>query len=142
MYYLVYTSAAVDKLAEEDLSFLLRQYLGKTKFYNITGLLLYIDGNFFQVLEGEKEDVLNFFFTIEKDSRHNKIITLMKGELEARNFKNWKMGFKASENKAYPNFVNLNNNGLVFVDNSKQNHPAALLINYFYSRLNHYSFLL
>jgi len=60
----------------------------------ITGMLLYADGNVVQVLEGEKDVVLQTFQSIELDKRHKGIIVLLKQEIASRQFASWSMGFK------------------------------------------------
>lgn len=47
----------------------------------IKGLLLYSEGNFLQVLEGEKEKVLEVFEKIKKDTRHTNIIQVVGREV-------------------------------------------------------------
>lgn len=43
----------------------------------IKGVFLYSEGNFFQILEGEKDVVLKIFEKIKKDSRHYGIIQII-----------------------------------------------------------------
>ena len=61
---------------------------------SITGMLLYSNGNFLQVLEGKKDTVLEAFQHIEKDSRHRDVFVLLEQELAQRQFSSWSMGFK------------------------------------------------
>jgi hypothetical protein len=60
---------------------------------NVTGLLLYHDGSFFQTLEGPKESVIRIFSAIERDHRHSRVIVLQTKTTDARAFPNWSMGF-------------------------------------------------
>lgn len=58
----------------------------------ITGMLLHLDGAFFQVLEGSKEQVLQVYSRILSDCRHwNAHVLLMRNEDPL--FKEWSMGF-------------------------------------------------
>jgi hypothetical protein len=59
----------------------------------ITGLLLYRDGDFLQVLEGDAEAVEKIYDDILKDPRHTGVIRVLKQEIEEREFSDWKMGF-------------------------------------------------
>jgi len=61
---------------------------------SITGMLLYSNGSFLQVLEGEKDTVREAFQHIEKDSRHRDVFVLLEQELAQRQFSSWSMGFK------------------------------------------------
>lgn len=53
----------------------------KTSQFNfeekITGILLYNERNFFQLIEGEKESIQNLYEKIEQDLRHNNIIKIL-----------------------------------------------------------------
>ena len=61
---------------------------------NITGMMLYSEGSVLQVLEGEKDDVLELFRVIERDVRHSGIYLLIESEISTRNFSSWSMGFR------------------------------------------------
>ena len=57
MIHLVYVSSATGKLGETDLLDLLEHSRRRNRALDLTGMLLYAGGNFFQVLEGEEKDV-------------------------------------------------------------------------------------
>jgi hypothetical protein len=59
----------------------------------VTGLLLYREGSFYQVLEGSESDVMATFHDIEGDPRHKEVRVLFDGETESREFADWQMGF-------------------------------------------------
>ena len=96
MYTLIYMSSAINKLSEEEINVLLVQ----SRHYNIdnhvTGVLLYIDGDFLQVLEGNKKDVELLFEKIKRDKRHKGIIVVYEGSKTQRQFPDWSMGFHSS----------------------------------------------
>ncbi len=60
---------------------------------NITGILLYKDGNFLQVLEGDEEAVTSLYRTIERDSRHKGLVLIARRKIAQREFPDWTMGF-------------------------------------------------
>jgi len=60
---------------------------------DVTGLLLYREGSFYQVLEGSESAVMATFRAIEGDPRHKEVRILFDGETDAREFADWKMGF-------------------------------------------------
>jgi hypothetical protein len=68
----------------------------------VTGLLLYMDGNFIQALEGEKEEVLSTHERIANDPRHRGLITLLQGDIEKRDFGDWSMGFRSLDKDSGP----------------------------------------
>lgn len=95
MNYLIYISTAVELMTEADLIKILVDSRDNNKAKNITGMLLYGDGTFIQVLEGDEQDIADTYSKIEKDRRHKSLTVLVTGKLTKRNFPDWAMGFKA-----------------------------------------------
>jgi hypothetical protein len=91
---LVYVSSATQLFSDEDLKALLAQSRDKNKRLGITGLLLYKDGNFMQVLEGAEDAVLATYASIQADTRHHGILELIRQPVQEREFASWSMGFK------------------------------------------------
>ena len=60
---------------------------------DLTGLLLHRQESFFQVLEGQKAEVLKMFEHIKADERHQRVEILFEGDIEAREFIDGRMGF-------------------------------------------------
>ena len=90
---LIYVSAARDEMSTQELDGLLAIARRNNTAASVTGLLLYHDGSFFQVLEGPKDAVMRIFSTIERDPRHGRVIVLQTKTAEARAFPNWSMGY-------------------------------------------------
>jgi hypothetical protein len=59
----------------------------------ITGLLIFHDGSFFQVLEGPREKVLACYARIERNLLHRGCTVLESKEIERRNFTGWDMAY-------------------------------------------------
>ncbi|KAB1156793.1 BLUF domain-containing protein [Flavobacterium luteum] len=93
MYELIYMSSAANHLTKEDISEILLQARRFNFDNSVNGILLYIDGDFIQVLEGRKEVIENLFEKIKKDSRHNNVVILHEGIKSKREFPDWTMGF-------------------------------------------------
>ncbi|GGD16833.1 BLUF domain-containing protein [Aquisalinus flavus] len=93
LYHLAYLSSATHLMSEKAMKDILEKSRHNNKADNITGLLLYNDGSFFQVLEGEKDKVMACYKRIQKDRRHDNCITLLDGEGENRTFMSWDMAF-------------------------------------------------
>jgi len=94
MYHLVYTSLATNPFSEAELVRLLEKSRTSNKEQAVSGMLLYLQGKFIQVLEGEGEQVLALYERIRLDTRHRKVTTVVEGESPNRIFQNWSMGFK------------------------------------------------
>ena len=60
---------------------------------DITGALLYADGNFMQLLEGPRDAVLATLARIEKNPLHSGVIVLINGPAAARQFDAWSMAY-------------------------------------------------
>lgn len=94
IYSLVYASSAVRPFSEEELTELLAIARTNNDRLGISGILLYADGNFLQVLEGEKSAVESLFDKISEDPRHRGVIRMISRQDSERNFNGWSMGFK------------------------------------------------
>ena len=93
LYCLVYTSIASRKMSDDDLKVLLKTIRKNNEIRQVTGILLYLDPFFIQVLEGREAIVNNLFTRIKQDSRHNKVSLIYKKPIEERYFSDWTMGF-------------------------------------------------
>lgn len=74
---LVYCSKANQHFTSADLLALLEQSKDYNASKNITGLLLYKDKSFIQLLEGDKKEILDLYREIEKDTRHRQVTRLI-----------------------------------------------------------------
>ena len=93
MEYIVYVSTAKRLLTELELVNLLNVARDKNKKYDITGMLLYCEGTFMQVIEGDKDSLSLIYSAIEQDTRHKNIIKLATGKIDKRKFPDWSMAF-------------------------------------------------
>ena len=93
LYSLVYTSLSTQKMSDANLKDLLTKSRLKNAAFNITGMLLYLDPFFIQILEGEEATLNEWFNMIKQDSRHQKVKIIYKKPIEQRSFPNWTMGF-------------------------------------------------
>lgn len=101
IYYLVYSSKASYLFMNGDLSKILAVSRQHNTKRGLTGILLYHDNRFIQVLEGEENTVKQLFSTISSDKRHNGVAKLMDGYTEGRQFPDWAMGYRKVDSKEY-----------------------------------------
>ena len=107
MFFLTYVSTANQDLSKADLNELLAQCRRNNARLGITGMLLYKDGNFMQVLEGEESAVRSIYAKIGGDPRHKGEIVLQQGTQEERQFPGWSMGYRdleSQEARAVPHY--------------------------------------
>jgi hypothetical protein len=89
----IYTSASTVDFKEHEIPMLLEAARLKNTRLAVTGVLLYIGGNFFQVLEGESVDVSTLYGSILRDSRHARVREVSRRHIVARDFADWHLGF-------------------------------------------------
>ena len=94
----VYSSAALAPFSEAQLSELLVRARKKNERLGVSGMLLYHDGSFLQVLEGEPSVLDSLLAVISVDKRHHRVVTLLKREVDERHFGDWRMGFASTKN--------------------------------------------
>lgn len=93
--HLIYTSMASSNFDDADLPELLHLSRENNGSADVTGMLLYTDGSFFQVLEGDEPSLLKLFDTISADRRHEKVAKIIHEPIARRAFADWSMGFAA-----------------------------------------------
>jgi Sensors of blue-light using FAD len=89
----MYASAALAAFTARDLAELLARARAHNEVCDVSGLLVYFEGSFLQVLEGPNDDVELLYQSITRDSRHTKCRLLLRTEIEEREFGEWSMGF-------------------------------------------------
>ena len=91
--HLIYASTSTEPLSAGRLSDILRVSRQNNEGVGVTGMLLHIDGSFFQVLEGPGTRVEEVFSRISKDPRHKNVVTIIRERIHRRAFGEWSMGF-------------------------------------------------
>jgi hypothetical protein len=100
----IYVSALTDT-DDSVLADILRTSQKNNARDGLTGMLLYADGNFLQVLEGPPEAVEQTFARIELDPRHSHVIVMSDEPTTQRDFADWSMGLRrlgAQEAERFP----------------------------------------
>ncbi len=93
MFCLVYRSIALTTFKQVDVNELLDMARENNLRDNITGCLLYYEGEFIQYLEGNQVKVLTLFDKIKVDKRHKEVTLLAYGVADSREFKDWEMAY-------------------------------------------------
>jgi Sensors of blue-light using FAD len=89
----IYASLAAPSFKEDELPLLLERARHANAGQSLTGMLLYIEGSFFQVLEGEAEAVDAVYTRIIRDPRHTRVTLIIREPIAQRDFSEWTMGF-------------------------------------------------
>ena len=133
LYQLMYSSVATDRFTEEDLVALLEASRSANNPHGISGLLIYFapTREFFQVLEGEKDEVLGLMRNIERDTRHWQISIEIEGPIKARSFGAWCMWFLRHEHPkpdTLAGFADVLHKGIESAQLTGAKTPALVLI--------------
>ncbi|WP_337001309.1 MULTISPECIES: BLUF domain-containing protein [unclassified Microbacterium] len=91
---LVYCSTATRPFDDAELGDLLTTSRAANEARGITGMLLYREGEFVQILEGVADDVSFLMARIADDPRHRDIRVLLEEPLHERRFAEWTMGYQ------------------------------------------------
>ncbi len=94
LFQLAYVSSSRLPLDETTLSDILETSVRNNARDKITGILMYSDEIFFQVLEGDQAAVENCYFQrICHDRRHKNLSLMWTDQDESRTFSEWAMGY-------------------------------------------------
>jgi len=94
-YQIMYSSQAIEPMTVTDLEKILEDARAGNQARNVTGALVYVDGIFFQLLEGDKAVVRNLMAYIASDSRHQSVRVFYEAEVDVRAFESWSMAYLA-----------------------------------------------
>jgi Sensors of blue-light using FAD len=98
VYQLVYGSAATRPFGEAELADMLQTARANNQRLGVSGMLLYYDRSFLQVLEGDRATVEGLYAKITRDLRHGNVMVFCRGEVPEREFGAWSMAFHAPSN--------------------------------------------
>ena len=127
---LIYSSAAAPSFNTEELPQLLESARENNSKLNITGMLLFHEGSFIQVLTGPKTNVEPLFDKIARDPRHTETRILFRGDVDERSFDDWSMGFyqtSKNTNKELPGFSDVLKSGFVVEDEESKSRAIEVL---------------
>ena len=82
----IYSSAATPEFKEYEITPFLEKIRTANAKCGVTGMLLYIEGSFFQILEGPQDIVETLVQKIESDPQHKRVTIIVKEAVAARSF--------------------------------------------------------
>ncbi|RYU92218.1 BLUF domain-containing protein [Mucilaginibacter terrigena] len=94
---IVYVSTAVKLMHENQLLDILHNSRQHNAALSISGVLLYSEGTFIQVLEGRDSVIDALYARIQADQRHKNIIKLIDEPITEKSFAQWLMGFAVTD---------------------------------------------
>lgn len=99
-YAISYVSTQTKELLPNGVAQILHDSKSRNDNFGVNGLLVYSEGNFFEVLEGEKNKIKDLYQAILKDKRHKNIILIFEKTVHKPLFKDEETHF-ISENTLY-----------------------------------------
>lgn len=138
LYSLVYISKTTETWTDSGLKDLVSNAVSFNIESEITGMLIFMNDRFIQVLEGEEKVVKSLYQSICKDPRHEKQLILVEHPIHKRNFVGWSMGYKkinTDQLERASGFTNVDQ----FIEKPKIKrsvHPALLFLKMFYEKNN------
>jgi len=91
MLQIAYTSVATDAFGPGEIFKIIETSNRNNAKVDVTGFLMFKDGRFLQILEGDHEALNTLMRVIERDERHHSIETVAREEVSQRLFPNWRM---------------------------------------------------
>lgn len=99
-YVISYVSTQIRELDPSEVVQILYETESRNDRFGVNGLLVYSEGNFFEVIEGEKEMIKELYQHILEDERHKDVILLFQKEVHKPLFDEEEAHF-ISENTLY-----------------------------------------
>ncbi|MGI4820213.1 MAG: BLUF domain-containing protein [Janthinobacterium lividum] len=101
MHHIVYLSQAKEPLTPPALVALLRQARLLNERQHVTGTLVYGNGQFMQLIEGEEAVIKALYERIARDPRHHQVFKLADKPIAGRRFAEWSMAFGEAPAKEF-----------------------------------------
>lgn len=92
-YQIIYSSESSTPMQQDELEEILDHARRRNAAVGITGALVYVDGVFLQILEGDKGDVQDLMTKIARDVRHETVVVFREAEVPVAVFRDWDMAF-------------------------------------------------
>jgi len=94
-----YLSTANRDLNQDEVAELLDLTEIRNNNAGVNGLLIYSEGNFFEVIEGEEAKIKELFKNIKEDSRHRNIMVVFKKKIDKPLFDDKEANFISENTK-------------------------------------------
>jgi hypothetical protein len=106
-YQIIYSSESATPMQTDELEEILEHARTSNAANGITGALVYVDGVFLQILEGETSSLQDLMARISKDVRHETVTVLREGEIPSAVFSDWKMAYLSATSEQVAKWAGL-----------------------------------
>ena len=97
LYQMIYSSNAIQTMNSTHLEEILVDARIGNDARDVTGALVYVDGVFLQILEGERAVLDSLVASIRDDSPHDSMKVFHEAEIPVRVFSDWRMAYLSPE---------------------------------------------
>ena len=129
---LVYISSATQEMSCVGLHALLTKARANNRAADITGVLLYAEHSFIQVLEGAPDALDATFARIQNDPRHKNVLTLVREPIETRSFSRWTLGYRGCE-ETFEDIFDLSRASIETLVEKGEAHKTLILLRSFFN---------
>lgn len=98
---LIYSSWATENMTKSKLYRILVQARPRNASADLTGLLIFVDGVFLQILEGERDAVTTLMRKISCDPRHQDLKVILESDIQQRSFPSWEMAYASPSSEEF-----------------------------------------
>lgn len=116
----------LDSLSE--MNKILEVALSRNSANGVTGALMFNEGKFTQVLEGDQDAVKKIFDSIQRDPRHTDVSVLATQTARARRFSSWAMAFVGTSSAARAYYNNYTVTTPLFAKTVQQDKLCQLML--------------
>ena len=95
---IIYVSNRKTNCTEKEIEEILKACKKNNASLHLTGVLLYNEHKFLQLVEGEYKVTMEMYDKIKKDNRHENCILISSLFIKERSFPSWQMGLKKVDN--------------------------------------------
>lgn len=107
IYQTIYSSESAKPMLSDDLEDILQHARSSNASKNLTGALVYADGMFLQILEGDAAAVQGLMAKITSDVRHEAVTVLKAVEIPSRIFSDWNMAYVSATSQQIAQWAGL-----------------------------------
>ncbi len=90
---IIYVSKKLSQLTDSEIETIAAQAQQFNSVIGVTGVLISVGEYFYQLLEGEEEQLIQLMSKIELDPRHEEVKVVFQATIKQRDFANWSMKF-------------------------------------------------
>ncbi|MEM9101685.1 MAG: BLUF domain-containing protein [Pseudomonadota bacterium] len=122
---LIYYSRAIKPLTNNDVSIILEGAQEKNRERHLSGMLMFCNDIFLQLLEGERREVNHLFQSISHDARHFDIQIISVREIQMRSFSVWSMAYLGAKEEKE---IEINGRKVIFSPDDLNRESAYTLL--------------